>query len=77
MLNVTSSPSSEQTQKVCHEKVGYEAQLRPKHIKDPKDYGINLPEWLIRAIQNNPPGTGPSCPIEGEALLASSFDLAF
>ena len=77
MLNVTSSLSSEQTQKVCNEKVRCEPQLKPNRIKDPKDYGINLPEWLISSIKNNPPGLGQSCPIEGEALLASSFDLAF
>tara|TARA_B100000700_G_scaffold330590_1_gene457634 strand:+ start:341 stop:2674 length:2334 start_codon:yes stop_codon:yes gene_type:complete len=40
-------------------------------------YGIPLPEWLIKCVQNVPCGLGESCPIHSEDLLAKSFDLAF
>ena len=77
MIKATSTTSSLQTQKVCNEEVQSEPQLRHHQIKGAKDYGLDLPEWLISCIERNPPGIGQSCPIEQEALLASSFDLAF
>lgn len=46
-------------------------------IQDPHDYGVPLPEWLQRCIEQVPPGAGESCPTDAEALLAAAFDFAF
>ena len=46
-------------------------------IHTPADYGVPLPEWLLRCIDHVPPGAGESCPTDAEALLASAFDFAF
>ena len=46
-------------------------------IKAPADYGVPLPEWLQRCIEQVPPGSGDSCPTDGEALLAAAFDFAY
>ena len=52
------------------------AQLR-RPIQAPADYGVPLPEWLQRCIENAPPGSGDSRPTDGEALLAAAFDFAY
>ena len=52
------------------------AQLR-RPIQAPADYGVPLPEWLQRCIEQAPPGSGDSCPTDGEALLAAAFDFAY
>ena len=52
------------------------AQLR-RPIQAPADYGVPLPEWLQRCIEHAPPGSGDSCPTDGEALLAAAFDFAY
>ncbi len=77
MFKVTSSPSSRQASEVCNGEKREEPQLRINQVKEPKDYGIALPEWLQDCIDQNPPGIGQSCPLNSDALLASSFDLAF
>ena len=52
------------------------AQLR-RPIQAPADYGVPLPVWLQRCIENAPPGSGDSRPTDGEALLAAAFDFAY
>ncbi|MFM1799969.1 MAG: putative guanosine-3,5-bis(diphosphate) 3-pyrophosphohydrolase [Cyanobacteriota bacterium] len=52
-------------------------QPRRRQIREPADYGVQLPEWLKECVRHVPPGTGDSCPTDTEALLASAFDFAF
>nr|WP_254934168.1 bifunctional (p)ppGpp synthetase/guanosine-3',5'-bis(diphosphate) 3'-pyrophosphohydrolase [Cyanobium sp. WAJ14-Wanaka] len=53
------------------------APLKRRLIQSPADYEVALPEWLQRCIEHVPPGSGESCPIDSEALLAAAFDFAF
>ncbi|MEB3202635.1 MAG: bifunctional (p)ppGpp synthetase/guanosine-3',5'-bis(diphosphate) 3'-pyrophosphohydrolase [Synechococcus sp.] len=41
------------------------------------DYGVPLPEWLQRCIDNLPPGQLNRCPADPEQLLACAFDYAY
>ncbi|MEO1003190.1 MAG: bifunctional (p)ppGpp synthetase/guanosine-3',5'-bis(diphosphate) 3'-pyrophosphohydrolase [Cyanobacteria bacterium J06638_7] len=45
--------------------------------QEPADYGVPLPDWLQRCIENAGPRRGPCSPTNAEALLASAFDFAF
>ncbi len=74
---MTSSATSTQTKKIWKEEVHNEPQLRQNQIKAPADYGLSLPDWLHTCIEKSPPGIGQTCPVDTDALLASSFDLAF
>jgi RelA/SpoT family (p)ppGpp synthetase len=51
--------------------------LRSQPIHGPDDYGVPLPAWLRRCVENVPPGIGDSCPTDPESLLASAFDFAW
>tara|TARA_Y100001968_G_scaffold297456_1_gene306464 strand:- start:57566 stop:59896 length:2331 start_codon:yes stop_codon:yes gene_type:complete len=77
MINSTSARNSIQTKMVCGSSLSNEPQLRCHPICNADDYKISLPEWLRKCIEKIPPGIGESCPIDSEALLAASFDLAF
>ncbi len=54
-----------------------EPRPRQRPIRTPDDYGVALPEWLRVCITHVPPGSGESCPTDGEALLAAAFDFAY
>jgi RelA/SpoT family (p)ppGpp synthetase len=54
-----------------------EPRLRSQPIHSPDDYGVPLPAWLRRCVENVPPGIGDSCPTDPESLLASAFDFAW
>ena len=79
MINLTSSRISSDSKKVCDDILRGNSQEGVKHaqIKGDKEYGIELPKWLTLCIQENPPDAGDSCPLNSDALLAASFDLAF
>ena len=40
-------------------------------------YGIPLPAWLRRCIDQGVPAAGLACPADSDALLAAAFDFAF
>ncbi len=77
MLNASNTTDLKQTDVVCNKKLAYETQLRSEPIRNIDDYGIELPNWLKKCIEQNPPAPKKSCPTDIEGLLAGSFDLAF
>ncbi len=77
MLNATSTPDSQQTERVCDQKTREMPILRANVIRSAGDYSIPIPEWLKECIAQTPPGMGQSCPTDSYGLLASAFDLAF
>ncbi len=77
MLNASSISNSIQTEKVCGSDSGVDIELGPNSLRGVTDYGINLPEWLCKCIEEIPPALGQNCPMHPDALLASAFDLAY
>jgi guanosine-3',5'-bis(diphosphate) 3'-pyrophosphohydrolase len=56
---------------------GFPDGIRRRRPRMASDYGVPLPEWLQRCIEQAPPGSGRSCPTDPEALLAAAFDFAY
>ena len=77
MLHATSASNKAQTKSGWNLAMSDEPQLRDDLIESSDDYGIQLPDWLENCIEHVPCALGECCPIDSEALLASSFDLAF
>ncbi len=77
MLNTTSASNKKETILGWDPTMSDEPQLRDHRVKSSDDYGISLPDWLKSCIEQAPNAVGECCPIDSEALLASSFDLAF
>ncbi|MGB1776718.1 MAG: RelA/SpoT family protein [Synechococcus sp.] len=77
MSNAASTSDSSRTLTGSEIVAGDVPELRRHPIREPDDYGIELPEWLRECINNVPPGIGQSCPTDPEALLVSAFDFGF
>ncbi len=77
MLKATSASNKEQSKLGWGLSMSSEPKLRDDLIKSSDDYGIQLPDWLKNCLEQAPLPIGESCPTDSEALLASSFDLAF